>query len=137
MKNVARGTEAVEKARNVTITCVDTKDCNVKWARATQWVSGNSYFKLQIANESIITTEGPINSAAIAHNSAISVNRLPKGDGTSSIVFKSWCANEFGCVPSHEILLTRFADFVNGGQPASRPCMTGLSPPCDGRSSSR
>jgi hypothetical protein len=43
----------------------------ISWARATQWVSENSYFKLRIANDSTITTEGPLNNATMAHNSAV------------------------------------------------------------------
>lgn len=104
---------AVEPARQVSITCKTGPDCALKWARAMQWVSGHSYFKLRIASDSIITTEGPFYSPAYSMRSAITVNQLPKGDGTSTIIFKSWCANEFGCVPSHEMLLVQFADFVN------------------------
>ena len=103
---------AAERARTVSITCKAGADCARKWARAMQWVSEHSYFKLRVANDSIITTEGPLDSAAYSMRSAITVNQLPKSDGTSTFLFKSWCTSMFGCVPSHEMLLVQFADFV-------------------------
>jgi hypothetical protein len=110
--------DAAARASSINITCLDAKECPAKWGRAVQWVSDNSFYKLRIASDTIITTEGPLSSGFIAHNSAVAVNKVPRGDGTSAIIFKSWCANAFGCVPTHEMLLVRFADFVDGGSAA-------------------
>lgn len=104
--------EADARAPNLHISCNDKTDCPAKWARATQWVSDNSYYKIRLATDSLITTEGPTSDPMSAMRSAIAVNKVPLGNGTSQITFKSWCANEFGCVPNHNMLLVSFADFV-------------------------
>jgi S1-C subfamily serine protease len=61
--------------------------------------------------------------------SAITVNRVPRGDGSAEINFQSGCANEFGCVPTHEMLLASFAAFV--GAPTTAP-MSGPAHPALG-----
>src|SRR6185369_18063562 len=87
---------AEAKVKNLTITCTDTVDCPVKWARALQWVTDHAPYKLRIANDTAITTEGPIDDVVYSLDSAITVTKVPRGDGTSVISFKSACANEFG-----------------------------------------
>ena len=106
---------AVASVQNLRITCTDGSDCTTRWARALQWVTENSPFKLRIATDSVITTEGPLDEGGYSTESAITVNKVSSSDGTSEIVFNSGCANEFGCVPTHEMLLSRFANFVMAG----------------------
>ena len=110
---------AVQKTAGLRITCNEGKDCSFKWARALQWVSEHAAFKLRIATDSIITTEGPLDIPGSTTESSISVNRIPLGDGNDEITFRSGCANEFGCVPTREMLLAGFADFVNSAPVAS------------------
>ncbi len=103
--------DAVAKVQAVKMTCANEKDCEIKWARSLKWVSDHSAYKLRIANESIITTEGPIDGDV---NSAIEITKLPDATGAGEIDFKSGCGNQFGCVPTHEMLLASFSDFLNG-----------------------
>lgn len=58
--------------------------------------------------------------------SAISINRVPLNDGNDEISFRSGCADEFGCVPTHEMLLASFADFINS---SLVPAAGGNAPP--------
>lgn len=106
--------DSATKAQNTQVTCNEATDCKTKWAKALLWVTNNSFYKIRIANDTIITTEGPLTSAGVAHESAISITKIPQANGTSQIIFKSWCTNQFGCVPDQNILLVRFAGFVNG-----------------------
>ncbi|MGH6879770.1 MAG: S1C family serine protease [Hypericibacter sp.] len=117
---------ATQRVQNLSITCVEGTDCGVKWGRALQWVTDHSAFKLRIANDSIITTEGPISDGVYSVDSAMTINKVPRGDGTSEILFKSGCGNVFGCVPTHEMLLANFADFVD---PAGAATATSASTP--------
>lgn len=105
--------EAVFKAKDVSITCKEQQECASKWAKALLWVTNNSVFKLRIANESIIVTEGPIDDFVYSTDSAFAINKIPNGSGGATFIFKSYCANRFGCHPTKEIHLVNFADFVN------------------------
>jgi membrane-associated protease RseP (regulator of RpoE activity) len=111
---------AAARTQNVRITCADAADCSVKWGRALQWVSQTSFYKIRIATDSLITTEGPIDDVGYSTKSALTINKMPLGDGSAEISFQSGCANEFGCVPTHEMLLASFADYV-GVSPAIAP----------------
>lgn len=86
--------------------CQQGQDCEVKWSRALVWVQDNSRWKLRIANDSLITTEGPFDTT----DASFSINKIPLGNGQYSIAFRAGCGNMFGCVPS---LLELKASFVN------------------------
>lgn len=105
--------EAEARTRGLAIICADPAGCATKWARAVQWVSERAAYKIRVATDTIITTEGPLDSDSTL--SAISITKVPRGDGSAEIAFRSGCANRFGCVPTHEMLLAEFADYVGRG----------------------
>ena len=96
------------------VTCSQGSDCETKWARALNWVQDHSRWKLRIANEAIITTEGPFDTT----DAAYSITKVPAGTGTYNIVFRAGCGNIFGCVPS---ILELQASFVNSVMGAIKP----------------
>lgn len=92
------------------VTCLQGPDCEAKWGRALIWVQDHSRWKLRIANDTLITTEGPFDST----DAAYSITKVLTGKGTYSIVFRAGCGNVFGCVPSILELQASFVNFVMG-----------------------
>lgn len=92
------------------VTCSQGSDCEVKWSRALIWVQDHSRWKLRIANDTLITTEGPFDTT----DAAYSITKVPTGTGTYTIVFRAGCGNMFGCVPSILELQASFVNFVMG-----------------------
>ena len=92
------------------VTCSQGSDCEVKWSRALIWVQDHSRWKLRIANDTLITTEGPFDTT----DAAYSITKVPTGTGTYTIVFRAGCGNMFGCVPSILELQASFLNFVMG-----------------------
>jgi hypothetical protein len=92
------------------ITCSQGQDCEVKWGRALLWVQDNSRWKIRIANDTLITTEGPRDTTDAAYE--ISKDLTDKG--IYSISFHAWCGNRFGCFPSISELQASFVNFVKG-----------------------
>ncbi len=93
------------------VTCSQGPDCEAKWGRALLWVQDHSRWKLRIANETIITTEGPFDTT----DAAYSITKVPTGVGTYNIAFRAGCGNIFGCVPGVLELQASFVNFVMGG----------------------
>ena len=93
------------------MTCAGADDCSVKWSRALEWVTDNSQFRLQIANDSLIQSAGPGDEDPA---SAFIVTKRSLGDGKYQIVFRSGCSNMIGCVPSGLALQASFNDYVLG-----------------------
>jgi len=106
-------TLAEQKTRSLLITCTSQNDCAVKWGKAVAWVSQNSSFKLRLATDFIITTEGPMDGFGFLTKSAFVVNKVPLGGGTYKIDFESSCYMSRHCNPSHEALLESFAAYVD------------------------
>lgn len=92
------------------VICSQGSDCEVKWSRVLIWVQDHSRWKLRIANETLITTEGPFDTT----DPAYSITKVPTGTGTYTIVFRAGCGNIFGCVPSILELQANFVNFVVG-----------------------
>jgi len=92
------------------ITCSQGQDCEVKWGRALRWVQDNSRWKIRIANDTLITTEGPRDTTDAAYE--ISKDLTDKG--IYSISFHAWCGNRFGCFPSISEIQASFVNFVKG-----------------------
>jgi len=92
------------------VTCMQGADCEAKWGQALLWVQRNSIWKLRIANDMIITTEGPFDTPS----SAFSITKVPAGSGVYSIEFGAGCGNIFGCVPSILELQASFVRSVMG-----------------------
>jgi hypothetical protein len=97
------------------VTCQQGSDCEIKWSRAMHWAHSNSHWKLRIATDSLITTEGPMDT----DEAAFSIAKVAHGKGQYSIDFRAACGNIFGCVPT---LLELKAGFVNAVMgPANAP----------------
>ncbi len=88
------------------LTCSKGADCEEKWARALTWVENNAKTKIQIANETIITTDFPIYS----NNAVISITKVEKDAGIYAINFRASCSAIMGCEPT---ILELKASFVN------------------------
>lgn len=92
------------------VTCEGKDDCELKWATALRWVQDNSYWKLRAVTDSVITTEGPLDSPS----AAFSITKFPLGRGAYEIQFRAGCGNMFGCVPAIEQLAASFKNEVSG-----------------------
>jgi hypothetical protein len=90
------------------LTCSRGTDCEAKWDRALIWVQNNSEAKIQIANETIITTHMPSSSSA----PVMSITKTEDGPGTYTIQFRADCSSLFGCEPSILELKASFANYV-------------------------
>jgi hypothetical protein len=88
------------------LTCSKGPDCEAKWDRALIWVQNNSESKIQIANETIITTHIPYNSSS----ATISITKTETDPGTYTINFRAGCSSMLGCTPS---ILELKASFAN------------------------
>src|SRR5437773_1704606 len=64
------------------IYCQRGDECDVKWGRALRWVRDHSYYKLDKATATIITTQGPF---ASADRPAFTVTRSALGEGRYQI----------------------------------------------------
>ena len=90
------------------LTCSKGPDCESKWDRALIWVQNNSESKIQIANETIITTHTPNNSSS----AVISITKTEAGPETYTINFRANCSWILGCKPSILELKASFANYV-------------------------
>jgi hypothetical protein len=106
------------------LTCSKGPDCEAKWDRALIWVQNNADAKIQIVNETIITTHVPQNSSS----AIISITKTEAGPETYTIHFRAHCSWILGCTPSISELKASFANYV----------MKSIDPlPADGQQKSR
>lgn len=94
---------------NMPIYCESGEDCEVKWGRALMWVTRNSYWKIRVQTNDLITTEGPFDTVYAAYQ----IQKVPLGNNRYEIVMNLGCGNPFGCVPSLLELKADFVQFVN------------------------
>jgi hypothetical protein len=90
------------------LTCSKGSDCEAKWDRALIWVQNNADAKIQIFNETIITTHIPQNSSS----AIISITKTEAGPETYAIHFRAACSWILGCTPSISELKASFANYV-------------------------
>lgn len=95
---------AVDANAAMEVTCTGQQDCEMKWARALDWVQRNSHWKLRNVSDMLITTEGPLDTTY----AAFEITKFPKGNGAYEIRFRAACGNMFGCVPSIKQLTANF-----------------------------
>ncbi len=87
-----------QEIRQTTIqmpTCEGKEDCELKWARAVQWITKNSSFRIRIMNDLLIETfpsAGNYNMYA-----AYRVSKVPLGQQRYRLELESGCGNLFGC----------------------------------------
>jgi hypothetical protein len=106
--------------------CEGKDACERMWADALQWVQSNSNWKMRNVTETLITTEGPLDTP----QPAFQIIKYPLGNGAYEIRFSAACGNIFGCVPS---ILEVTASFNRAliPAPAKKPCLVVL--PCPDR----
>jgi hypothetical protein len=85
--------------------CIDGVNCDRVWSEAQAWVIANSTWKLRIVNDTLITTEGPLQTTS----AAFTIMKRPERDGVYRIDFQAACGNPFGCVPTVGQLHADFA----------------------------
>jgi len=75
-----------------TVVCRAGPDCDAKWARARQWVTAHSRWKIGEDTAVAIATEGPVDSLS----PAFAIRRLvrPERPGSEAIVFSAGCSPE-------------------------------------------
>lgn len=103
----AKLAEIVKKATEP-IVCGAGTDCELKWARATQWLQDHSKWKFRNVTDTLITTEGPMDTP----DPAFEVTKMPTGDGkTYRVVLRPFC-NPPGCEKTSYKLRASFHDFL-------------------------
>lgn len=65
-------------------------ECNELWARAQTWLATNSKYRIQLVNDNIIQTYGPIEGEI--SGVAYTVTKQAQGDGTSKIIITGFCS---------------------------------------------
>lgn len=90
------------------ITCTDKEDCDHKWQKTQLWIVNNSKWKIKVATDSLIQTEGPFDTT----NLAFTASRLNKKDGTGTIGIRAGCGNIFGCFPDPSRAILDYRDFI-------------------------
>jgi hypothetical protein len=108
----------VPKGPVAPVTCASKPECDLKWSRALIWVTKNSPFRLQIANDVMIQTmhDETLNNST---DPMFTVVKTPLGNGSFEITFDGGCTNPFGCIPSVAASRATFAAFFNAPIPAA------------------
>ena len=100
--------QALVDSANRVINCTAGPDCEYKWSRAMQWIQQNSSWKFRTVTDTLLTTEGPLDTA----KPAFEVTKLSQGDGRNyRIAMRAWC----GAGDCEDLILrlrTNFNDFV-------------------------
>jgi hypothetical protein len=90
------------------ITCTGS-DCEVKWARALQWVHTNSAYPVQSQSDTLIQTETP---SSVSQSSGFTITKRPAGNNLYVIDFASGCGALASCEPSSLELKASFVTYV-------------------------
>jgi hypothetical protein len=106
----------LQRAANQKIACTTGADCEFKWSRVTLWLANNSKWKFRNITETLITTEGPMET----NNPAFEVIKMATGDGkTYQLTMRAACGGTWssvsgsGCTEKDLLRLrANFADFV-------------------------
>lgn len=86
------------------------KDCEVKWARATQWLQDNSHWRISTVTETMLATEGPYGKTFLAYE----ITKFPVNHGVYEIRFRAGCVNQgLGCHPDVTQAEASFKQYVN------------------------
>ncbi|MEG1691286.1 MAG: hypothetical protein RR308_16170 [Hafnia sp.] len=76
--------------------CQGKEQCDAYWSRAKAWIAMNSGWKIQMSDETVISTYSPVGNSAVL---GYQVVKTPMGGDKSEIVVQTACANMFGCIP--------------------------------------
>jgi hypothetical protein len=94
------------------LVCVNKAQCDLYWKRAKIWIVNNSAWRIQQADDVVITTFGPTESSA---NLAYSVMMEPSSGDSARIRIKAICANAFGCEMHPMAAAAAFKSYVRSG----------------------
>lgn len=87
---------ADEQNQLAPVECRGADQCNKMWQRAQVWIAKNSAYRIQLANDVVITTfNPPEHSTSLGY----SVLKEPKGADLFEINSRAGCANMWGCRP--------------------------------------
>lgn len=89
--------------------CSSKPQCDLYWQRAQAWLVVNGAFRIQLANDTVIQTYGPLpNGGALAYR----VTKLPTTLESARIVINGNCDNMLGCNPNLMEAAVSFKRFV-------------------------
>ena len=91
--------------------CQGKEQCDAYWAKAKAWIAMNSGWKIQMADETVISTYTPVGTSAVL---GYQVVRTPLGDDKSEIVVQTACANMFGCIPNASEQTAKLKNYIKG-----------------------
>ena len=107
----------IQEVQRTVPVCRDSKECEVKWAAAREWVLRNSGRRLLQATDDYLETSPPINSSI--QSIEVRVVKERQTDGSYRIAATVWCESYSGCYPDKWVATKRFNDSVNASwQPA-------------------
>lgn len=92
--------------------CQGPEQCATYWQRATFYISTNSRFKIQTANENLIQTFTPTGGTT---SPGYMVTREPLGGGAFRLWVKVACDNMFGCHPPMYQEVGRLKRYIETG----------------------
>lgn len=88
---------------NAPLYCEGEKQCKDAWERAMYYVTTNSGYKIQTANDMLIQTYNPTPTDT---KLAWQITKKPLGNSKYQIMTSAWCNNVFGCYPdAYEAIL--------------------------------
>jgi len=80
----------ITRRANAPITCTAGTDCELRWARVMVWLQDHSEWKFRNVTDTLITTEGPLETM----KPAFEVTKVPAGDGkTYRITMRAFCGS--------------------------------------------
>ena len=86
---------AIAKIAAYPINCTVKEQCDLYMQRAQIWIEQNSHYRLQVANDNVVTTYGPTDDLQMAYR----VLRIPNADGSAHISVQASCGSDY-CNPS-------------------------------------
>lgn len=90
------------------IHCTDKADCDEKWQKTQLWIVQNSAWKIKVANDTLIQTEGPFDRMELA----FTATRVNTKSGTGTIGIRAGCGNMFGCYTEPGKAILQYRQFV-------------------------
>jgi hypothetical protein len=102
---------ALDAEASKEIRCETGTDCEMKWSRVTQWLLDHSDWKLRNVTDTLITTEGPFDTAKPSYE----VVKMPTGDGKTYLIrMRAACGEGHDCAELIRTKKISFGTFVRG-----------------------
>ena len=107
----ACGSAPEDEGTPTAVACRLGPDCDFKWARAIAWVQQNAWYKIERVDEWRIKTFGPYGKS---EGTAVTIQKVPSGDGWAHLSINVSCANIVTCYPSVTSQKISFMEYVSG-----------------------